>query len=217
MNVPAPLIFDLDGTLVDSLPGIGTSLNRVLAARGLPTHPLDAVRRFIGNGLHTLITRAAPADTEAGQIDLLASAFKADYAPTWTTGTLVYDGIHELLATLVARGHPLAVLSNKPHPLTLAVMAEMFAAIPFVEVLGQRPGVAHKPDPTGLLEITSAFGVPPQDCWMIGDSVMDVATGHNAGVRSLAVTWGYHDRAALATARPERMVDSPAEVPAALA
>lgn len=208
----APLVFDLDGTLVDSLPGIGASLNRALAAQALPTHSLAAVRAFIGDGARILITRAAPAGAEAALIDLLESAFKADYGPTWSSGSYAYDGVHDLLAVLAGRGHPLAVLSNKPDPLTRAMVAEMFPGIPFAAVVGQRPGVPHKPDPAGFLEIAAGLGARPRDCWMIGDSVMDVATARNAGARCVAVTWGYHDRAALERTQPERMVDSPAEI-----
>jgi len=213
MTAPA-LVFDLDGTLVDSLPGIHASLNRVLAARAYPTHPLAAVRGFIGNGARVLAPRAAPAGAD---IDPLESAFKADYEPTWATGTFVYEGVQCLLEELAARGHLLAVLSNKPHLATLAMVGKLFGGIPFAAVLGQRPDVPHKPDPAGFLEIAAGLGVMPQDCWMIGDSVMDVATARNAGARCLAVTWGYHDRAALQQARPDRMVNAPGEVLAALA
>ena len=149
------LIFDLDGTLVDSLRGIAASLNRALGGSGLPIHPDSAVRGFIGNGSRALIQRAAPSAADEALLLEIEQAFKADYDLTWPDGTTVYAGIFELLESLQACGHPLAVLSNKPHPFTAAIVSRMFPTIRFAAVLGQRAGILNKPDPAGALEISN--------------------------------------------------------------
>jgi phosphoglycolate phosphatase len=208
------LIFDLDGTLVDSLQGIAASLNLALTASGLPTHPSEAVRGFIGNGARILIQRAAPADADVALLDTLEQAFKADYDRTWSTGTSVYEGVTGLLEALQKRGYPLAVLSNKPHPFTVAMVSQMFPGIRFSSVLGQRAGIPHKPDPAGAIEIAGALRRLPENCAVIGDSTMDIETAHNAGMRAVAVTWGFHDRGRLIAAGADAMVDTPAELSA---
>ena len=210
------LIFDLDGTLVDSLKGIAASLNHALAEAGLPAHSLEAVRRFVGNGARILVTRAAPADADETLLNRLEVSFKADYDVTWPSGTVPYDGINELLETLQAKGIPLAVLSNKPHPFTSAIVARVFPNIDFKVVLGQLPGIPHKPDPAGALEIANLFGLLPEECTIIGDSTMDLETARNAGMQAIAVTWGFHDRERLIAAGAERIAGSPAALLAML-
>jgi len=210
--VKTGLIFDLDGTLVDSLQGISDSLNLALTASDLPTHPPSVVRGFIGNGARILIQRATPPEASGALLDTVEKAFKADYDSTWPTGTVVYDGIVDLLETLQARGYPLAVLSNKPHPFTEAMVSQMFPGIRFSSVLGQRPGIPHKPDPAGALEIARTLQRPPNHCAIIGDSTMDIETARNAGMRAVAVTWGFHDRERLMAAGADVMVDTPEEL-----
>ena len=194
------LIFDLDGTLVESLPGIAASLNRALIAHGLPGHSHTAVRGFIGDGARMLAQRAL---TGVSRVDLLESVlrfFGADYAVSWQSGTTVYPGILPLLEKLRARGIPLAVLSNKPHPFTVEIAEKLFPDQTFAVILGNREGMPHKPDPAGALKIATLLGVPPEDCILIGDSTMDLDTAKNAGMGSIAVTWGYHDAERLAAA-----------------
>ena len=206
------LIFDLDGTLVDSLSGIAGSLNRALQATGLPTHSNARIRGFVGNGARMLVTRAAPPDADHRLIDQLENAFKADYDVTWESGTFTYTGIAELMKILQARGHPLAVLSNKPHPFTTAIVERLFPEITFRVVLGQLPGIPHKPDPTGALEIANLLGLLPADCTIIGDSTMDLETAHNAGMRAIAVTWGFHDYPRLLESGAKLLANDPAEL-----
>jgi len=203
------LIFDLDGTLVDSLPGITHSLNLALTGLNLPTHSQEAVRGFIGNGSRVLVTRAAPKGSEIEVIDALENAFKIDYDVSWPTGTIPYPGIDELLENLQALKIPLAVLSNKPHPFTDSIVARLFPDIEFAAVIGQRDGIPHKPNPTGALEIAAIVCQEPENCLLIGDSTIDLETGRNAGMRTVAVSWGYHDLAALVAANPDHRVDSP--------
>ena len=184
-------IFDLDGTLVDSLPGIAASLNRALASRGHDQHDLDAVRSFIGNGSWMLCRRGVPAPLPDSEADAVNKAFMEDYNCTWLQGTELYSGIADLLAMLKKKGMPLAVLSNKPHSFTTDIVASLFAPGTFDQVLGHREGTEPKPDPAGALEIAAALDHPPSNIAFIGDSLVDLETANNAGMKPRLVSWGY--------------------------
>ena len=201
------LIFDLDGTLVDSLQGLATSLNHALTLSGMPTHDHVAVRGFIGNGTRILIQRSLPKDAGEALLNTAEQAFKAHYDLTWQDGTLIYAGIIDLLESLQSCGHPLAVLSNKPHSFTVAMVGHLFPSIRFAAVLGQRAGIPHKPDPAGALEIAKAFNLTVQNCTVIGDSTMDLETARNAGMQAVAVTWGFQDRPLLVAAGAGKIAD----------
>lgn len=187
------LIFDLDGTLIDSLPGIAGSLNRALARSGFTTHPDHDVRRFIGNGSYELAKRALPPETDDTTITHVEVLFKADYAGTWPHGTIPYDGIRHLLEALASDGRRLAVLSNKPHPFTVEIVERLFPGIPFDPVTGQRPELRRKPFPDAALWIAGKWDLPLEACFLIGDSTVDLATAQAAGMQAVATGWGYHD------------------------
>jgi phosphoglycolate phosphatase len=194
------LIFDLDGTLVESLPGIAASLNRALNQHGLPGQSHANVRGFIGDGAIKLVQRALATVSRIDITDSVLKNFAADYAVSWPRGTSVYPGMLELLQRLEEQAVPLAVLSNKPHPFTAEIVEKLFPNSHFTEVLGNQDGLPHKPDPTGALQIAHSLNIAPEDCILIGDSIMDLETAKNAGMKSIAVTWGYHDRDRLITA-----------------
>jgi phosphoglycolate phosphatase len=194
------LIFDLDGTLVESLPGIAASLNRALIQHGLPGQSHANVRGFIGDGAIKLVQRALATVSRIDITDSVLKNFAADYAVSWPRGTSVYPGILGLLQQLEVQAIPLAVLSNKPHPFTAEIVGKLFPNTHFAAVLGNKDGLHHKPDPTGALQIANTLGVASEDCIIIGDSTMDLETAKNAGMKSIAVTWGYHDRDRLITA-----------------
>ena len=208
------VIFDLDGTLVDSLPGITASLNRALAACGFPDHGQAAVRGCVGCGARELARRALPAGLD--QADDVAArveaAFRDDYGRTWRDGTRAYPGIPEELAALTDQGARLAVLSNKPHPFTVAMVADLLPGIAFAAVLGQRDGVPRKPDPAAAHEACRAMDCRNGEVVLAGDSTVDMETARNAGLAAAAVTWGYHDRAALAAFRPDLWLDRVGEL-----
>lgn len=187
------LIFDLDGTLIDSLPGIAASLNAALTRHGLPTHPLSAVRTFIGNGTLVLAQRALPADAAPALAREVEADFKDHYALHWPEGTTLYPGIAALIDHLAATGHQLAVLSNKPHPFTVEIVQRFFPRRPFSQVLGQTPEIARKPAPDAAHAILLRWGFRPAEATFIGDSTIDRETAANAGIPFLAVAWGYHD------------------------
>lgn len=208
------LIFDLDGTLVDSLQGIAASVNHALAQSGLPTHSLEAIRGFIGNGARILIQRAAPADADEALLLKLEETFKSYYDLNWPSGTFTYEGVTGMLGSFQDQGHALAVLSNKPHAFTETIVSRLFPDIRFSSVLGQRSGIPHKPDPAGALEIAKTLRLAPERCVVIGDSTMDLETARNAAMRSIAVSWGFQDRDRLIAA--DFIVDDPAALSAAV-
>ncbi len=206
------LIFDLDGTLVDSLAGIAASLNHSLAKHGQATHPPSAVRNFVGDGVVMLVKRSLGKAHDPFLAESLIDDFKRHYDSHWQNGTHAYVGINDALETLAQSGFPLAVLSNKPHAFTTAMTARVFPTIKFAAVLGQRDGIPQKPEPHGALEIARIVDRTPQECVIIGDSTMDLETAHRAGMRAIAVTWGYHDRERLIEAGADQMIDHPSQL-----
>ncbi len=208
------VIFDLDGTLVDSLPGIAASLNRTLAAHGLPGHSDRAVRGFVGDGIRNLILRALPAGSDASLFESMLALYKKDYGLSWPEGTAPYPGIVGMLENLGLRGPDLAVLSNKSHEFTVEIVARVFPGIRFACVEGQRDGQPQKPDPHGALKVSAAAGVAPCDCALVGDSTMDIETALRAGMEAVGVAWGYHDPGRLRAAGAVEVVADPAELSA---
>ncbi|MCA9613044.1 MAG: HAD family hydrolase [Polyangiales bacterium] len=202
-------VFDLDGTLVDSLEDIAVAMNDVLEAAGLPTHSLDAYRGFVGWGAADLVHRAAPTGDHA----TLLAAFKQRYhGRGLEKASRPYDGVPELLRALVERRVPVAVLSNKPHAATVAVVARFFPDVPFVAVLGARDDVPHKPDPTAALEIADTLGVSPSECVFVGDTEVDMQTARRANMTPVGVAWGFRAEslegagAATVIARPDELL-----------
>jgi phosphoglycolate phosphatase len=208
------LIFDLDGTLVDSLDGIAASLNRSLTAHGLPGHSHANVRSFVGDGLKMLVERSAPRGAALSLIESLIAIFKKDYEQSWQHGTTAYPGIFNLLDELQKDGFAMAVLSNKTHDFTVAMTRALFPKIHFASILGQRDGIPHKPHPAGAFQIAAVLGAAPENCRIIGDSTIDMETAANADMQPIAVTWGYHDRVRLIAAGAEHIIDHPSELPA---
>ena len=201
------LIFDLDGTLVDSLPGIAEALNAALEGNGLHGHSEQAIRTFIGNGLETTVRRACPAgNNDETLVARLVESFHQHYQSTWRSRTLVYPRIRELLSDLASDTTALAVLANKSHACAVGMIAEIFPEIPFACILGLQPGAPAKPHPAGALEIARTIALAPNQCQIIGDSTMDIDTAKNASMGSCAVTFGYHDDARLRAARPDHIV-----------
>lgn len=189
------LVFDLDGTLVDSLPGIAEGLNRSLASLGMPTHSLADIRNMIGRGARNLCASAlgyadaslAPED----RLEALHSAFRREYPATWRQGTFIFRGITEMLTRLVSVGAHLGVLSNKPHEVTLPMVQELFRPIPFSPVLGYTGEFRRKPAPDALHHIARSWGVSTSELTLVGDSLYDARTAENAGCHCILVTWGY--------------------------
>lgn len=216
------LIFDLDGTLTDSLADIGGAMNALLARHALPAQPLDAYRDFVGEGVEVLIRRAflaargldwrAAADDTGLPAPLVAltAGYRDAYAALGHAGSQPYPGIDDLLSGLAARRIPMAVLSNKHEAFTRELVALRFGRCPFVEVRGAREGVPRKPDPTAALALAQVLRVPCERTGFVGDTPIDVGTARNAGMVAIAVTWGFRTRAELVAAGPRHLIDAPA-------
>lgn len=200
------VIFDLDGTLVNSLSGIATALNRVLHARGLPTHAESSVRTFIGNGIVKLVERALPAGFSPEQIRHIARDVGEDYASSWREGTTVYPGVTRVLGELLSRGVSIAVLSNKPDEFCKEMTDFLFPGIAFAAVSGHREGTPLKPDPTAALAMAQTLGVAPEETAFVGDSTVDIDTAREAGMIAVACSWGYHDLPALEATSPDHLM-----------
>ncbi len=192
----AHLVFDLDGTLVESLPGIAEGLNRALRSLGLPEHPASAVRGMIGRGARNLcaagIGYADAALAPADELEAVHTAFRREYPLSWQgANTQPYPGIDHMLARLVAAGAQVAILSNKPHEVTTDIVRTLFPTIPFSPLLGHTGQFPRKPDPAAMLHIAESWGVAPSQLTLVGDSLFDARTAANAGSQCVLVAWGY--------------------------
>ncbi len=198
-------IFDLDGTLVGSLPGIAHALNSALRDHHFPEHPESMVRTFIGDGVETLVARAL-GSAQSAHISAVVATFRIHYAESWKTGTIPYPLVLETLAALRKNGAKTAILSNKPHRFTAEIAAALFGE--WIDIaLGEGDGIPHKPDPTGIQKILQLWNLPAEEVFMVGDSVMDLQAAAAAGVPSIAVTWGYHDADRLRSENPAKVID----------
>ncbi len=209
------IILDLDGTLADTLRDITNSVNVVLAEMGLPPQPIDSIRQYVGDGLPTLCRRALPPSYHH-RIAEMAARVAQEYRVHDLDHTRLYDGIPALLDGLVARGLPLAVLSNKPEEATRRMVGALCGRWPFVAVEGFRDDEHRKPDPRTALDIAARMGASPAAVWMVGDSQADVATARAAGMVAVAATWGFRDRDVLVAAGPDFLIDRPTDLLALL-
>lgn len=197
------LVFDLDGTLVDSLPGIAEGVGRALAALGRPAPAVEAVRGMIGQGAKLLCAQALGyASVESAPPELLAAMydhFCREYPLCWQGDyTRPFPGIPEMLAGLQAEGARLAVLSNKPHAVTLPMVQALFPGVGFDPILGFTGQFPRKPAPDALLHIAEVWHISPEELIMVGDSRFDALTAQSAGCATLLVDWGYATAADLA-------------------
>lgn len=211
------ILWDLDGTLIDTLDDLGEAVSHTLRLRGLATHGREDYRRMVGHGVRNLVKRALEAsgvqieDTMDGEafLDEALADFKAYYSAHIDVYSRPYPGIPELLAELDAAGVKLAVVSNKFQEGTDHLIREFFPKIRFAAILGNRPGFPLKPDPAIVEEALALAGVSRSDALMVGDSPTDMHTAENGGIDSLAVSWGYRTREDLAA---YRIVESVADL-----
>jgi phosphoglycolate phosphatase len=211
------VVFDLDGTLVDSLPDIAAALNGALAEIGAAPLPLDLVRGMVGDGSPTLVARAlAAAGIAADRSADRLARFVALYAAAPVANTVVYPGVRETLATLAAAGWHMGICTNKLQAATLAVLRGLRLENYFAAVVGGDVTPARKPDPRHLLAVLEALGGEAAVAVMVGDNEHDVAAARGAGARSVLVSYGYA-RVDLADIPADRRIDGFAELPAALA
>jgi phosphoglycolate phosphatase len=211
-------IFDLDGTLLDTVADLGNSCNHVFTEAGFPTHPIDAYYKFVGNGIAKLIERALPAEeATAENIEKLLPPFRAYYNLHMADDTKPYRGVCELLAELQQKGVAIAVASNKYQAATENLVKKYFPEINFVAVFGQRDNVPVKPDPAIVHDIQQAAGIEDTaEIIYIGDSLVDLNTAKNSNVEFAAVTWGFCPRESLAENNPAHIADTIEELRAVL-
>ena len=207
------VIFDLDGTLLDTIADLATSANHALQALGYPTHPVDVIRTFVGNGINKLLERALPEDerTEANMVRM-RSHFMPHYDAHNADLSAPYPGIVPLLEALQAKGLKMGVASNKYQEATVKLVKHYFPTIDFVEILGQREGINVKPDPTIVFDILRKANVSQEDTLYVGDSGVDMQTSLNAKVDAVGVTWGFRPRAELESFQPMGLIDKAEEL-----
>lgn len=209
---PRAVLFDFDGTLVNSVGDIAAAMNAVLAAHAFPTHPLEAYRFFVGDGMEALVERALPpARRDPATRAALLAAMRAEYAASATRTTCLYAGIPELLDALTRLGIPLAICSNKPQEPLEAMTASLLGRWRFAVVVGARPDLPRKPDPTGALGIATALGIPPAHWLYLGDTDTDMGTALAAGMRAVGVLWGLREAQELLRAGAMRLIAHPGE------
>ena len=207
-------IFDLDGTLIDSLADLGDSANEMLASYGFPTHTIEEYRYFVGNGSRKLIERCLPQEKakDSSLVDEALSRYKACYDKNLTHKTKCYAGIEEMLQTLQEKNIPLGICTNKHQSAADEVCQKLLAKHTFVEIIGDRPGLPRKPDPQKVLAIADKMGVKPAEVAYFGDTSVDMETARNAGFLPVGVTWGFRPWEELVETGAKVLLDTPMEL-----
>jgi phosphoglycolate phosphatase len=207
------VIFDLDGTLLNTIADLATATNQALASYGYPTHDIPQYKYFVGNGINKLFERALP-DEEKKQENVLKirERFIPYYNEHLTDFTKPYPDIPELLETIQHHDIQIAVASNKYQQATSKLIPYFFPNIKFTAIFGQREGVPRKPDPTTVFDIIKIAGVNKEEVLYVGDSNVDMQTAINAGVDGIGVTWGFRPRIELEKDNPLAIVDTANEI-----
>ena len=208
-------LFDMDGTVLDTLQDLTDATNAVLRLHGFPTHSKEAVRGFVGNGALRLIQSAVPAGTDESKIHTVLGDFKVYYGQHSADATKPYEGVLEMLRTLRAAGVKTAVVSNKPDFAVKALAEQYFPGL-FDMAVGDREGVRKKPAPDSVLELMRALGGTPSQSVYIGDSDVDVQTAKNAGVDGIFVSWGFRSVECLREAGADVIVSAPLQITKAI-
>ena len=206
-------IFDLDGTLLNTLEDLADAANHVLSEHQFPTHPVDAYRYFVGNGMPSLIMRILPEKhRDEKTFNTCLEEFLEYYTLHMHDKTTVYDGLTEVLETLQRQHVKLAVATNKVHSALAPLMASFFPTVQWDALFGQREGIPVKPDPQVVYDILEATGCAPEETLYFGDTAVDMDTAHAAGLKAVGVLWGYRPRTELEEANAEIIIENPAEI-----
>lgn len=205
------IIFDMDGTTVDTIDGIMHSMNLVLEEANYPTHNVDSYKGFIGNGLKKLVYRALPEENRTEEkVDKFFKLMVKSYEKNWEYKLKLYDGMAELLDMLTEKGIKLAINTNKVDHVAKIIVDKYFSKWDIAYTIGDISGFPKKPDPAGANKIMEILGVKPTECIYVGDSEVDIETAINAGTRSVGVTWGFRGREKLIKA--DAIIESPQEL-----
>ncbi|MEZ4529275.1 MAG: HAD family hydrolase [Desulfobacterales bacterium] len=207
------IIFDLDGTLLNTLHDLGSSANAVLHRHGFPEHEISEYRYFIGKGFANLIARALPETARSEQnISQCLAEFQEEYSRNWRKNSFCYDGIPELLTSLAQRNIKMGILSNKQHEFTEKFVQEFLPDHHFSAVFGRREQVPPKPDPAAALEIARIFSLSPAEILFAGDSAVDMQTAVAAGMYPIGVSWGYRSPEELMQNGCRKLIHHPSEL-----
>ncbi len=205
-------LFDLDGTLLNTLDDLADSGNAALESLHYPIHPTDKYRYFVGDGMRTLIERIMPAQSSDEQIGACEEVFKKHYALHWADKSCLYQGIDNMLSDLNGLGQKLAILSNKPDEFTRLCVKRFFRKDCFSWVQGQLEKVPKKPHPQGALLVAQKLNLQPADILYVGDTATDMRTGKGAGMTTVGVLWGFREIGELKENGADYIVRHPREI-----
>ncbi|QKJ24594.1 HAD family hydrolase [Poseidonibacter lekithochrous] len=212
MNTQKAIIFDLDGTLIDSLEDIAVCMNQVFAEMELPTHEINDYKKFVGGGVDILVENAL-ADSQPKEIKKQVSKrFKEVYDQNLHAKTLPYDGIYELLEQLEEANIKMAILSNKPHKFTCQYAQSLFKDNKFLEVHGQKEHINKKPDPKAAIDIANNLNINCENIYFVGDTKIDMQTAKNANMKAIGVLWGFREEDELRKNGADFIVEKPSDI-----
>lgn len=206
------VIFDLDGTLMDTLEDLYLGVDAALKEYDLPPRTRDDVRQFVGNGVRNLMRRAVPEGEDNPHFEDCFLAFQKYYAEHMNDHTRPYDGIRALLDRLAGRGCLMAIVSNKPDAAVKELNRNIFGSVIPVAI-GESEGVRRKPEPDTVYEAIRKLGVRKEECIYVGDSEVDLQTAKNCGILCVSVSWGFRSRALLKRLGAGKIIDAPEELP----
>ena len=206
------IIFDLDGTLLNSLDDLADACNTVLRERGYPTHSSHAYKIFIGDGLAVLMGRIVPGGTDEETVQACCNDFAGVYQKSWHAKSRLYDGVNRMLSDLAGDDITLAILSNKPDAFTQIIVEHFLPNVPFQYIAGQKNDIPKKPDPAGAIYAAKILGIPTENTIFVGDSAGDIQTGRRAGMKTIGVTWGFRSEEELRANKADKIVHSPEEI-----
>ncbi len=205
------IIFDLDGTILDTLEDLKNSVNHALSSNNLPERSLAEVRSFVGHGIRLLMELSVPVDTDSALLDKCFDSFRVHYKENSANNTKPYEGVAELLNQLKSKGYKLAVVSNKADFAVNTLCKKYFPQL-LDCAFGEREGIKRKPCPDAVNEVVKLLMVEKDNCFYVGDSDVDVKTAHNSGIKCIACTWGFRDRSVLEKENPEYIIDNVNEI-----
>jgi phosphoglycolate phosphatase len=210
------VIFDLDGTLLDTIEDIAGATNRVLEARGLAPFSIEETKLLVGDGIDEMVRRTFAlrgiGTLSDAEVEVIIQEYRREYQACWRSHSRPYTGVPELLGELARRGIKAAVLSNKSHMFTTAMTAELLSGSPFDIVRGAAPGVPLKPDPAPALAISGELGVEPAACVFLGDTSVDMKTATAAGMFAVGALWGFRTAVELLKSGAAALIASPPEL-----
>jgi phosphoglycolate phosphatase len=207
------VLFDLDGTLLDTLEDLGEAMNQVLRDLGFPIHEIQAYKYFVGDGAEMLIRRALPKDSLTEElVQQCLKAYREEYGRRWDQKTRPYEGVPEMLDALTEMGLPLAILSNKPDDFSKLVVSRLLPNWEFKAVFGFRPGIPKKPDPEGALEIAAILDHSPSQILYLGDTATDMKTAVAAGMFPVGARWGFRTAEELTANGARILIENPLDL-----